>query len=62
MEVTEISVFPFPHPTPFVYQQIPAEIINIESCGYPHLAGKNHVKHPVEHTGIFLCKKGGEEQ
>ncbi len=57
MEVKEINVFPFPHPTPFVYQQIPAEIINIESCGYPHLAGKNHVKHPVEHTGIFFAKK-----
>ena len=57
MEVKEISVFPFPHPTPFDYQQIPAEIINIESCGYPYSAGKIHVEHPVEHTGIFLCKK-----
>jgi len=57
MEVKEIFVSPFPHPTPFVYQQIPAEIINIESCGYPYSAGQKNVKHPVIVQGFFLQKK-----
>lgn len=62
MEVKEINVSPFPHPTPFVYQQIPAEIINIESCGYPYLAGKKIRETPCRIYRDFLCKEGGEEQ